>query len=94
LLSTVAPPEDGSIVLQTGFLFNASRALQNDGWLNGGEGQDKDKYLLIGFNRKGNPIEILYNITDDDTINVFHAMNCRNIYYQLIQKEESYGKND
>jgi hypothetical protein len=28
-----------------------------DGWFNGGEGQDKDKYLLIGFDRKGNPLE-------------------------------------
>jgi hypothetical protein len=33
-----------------------------DGWFNEGEGQDKDKYLLIGFDRNGNPLEILYNI--------------------------------
>ena len=26
-----------------------------DGWLNEGKGQDKDKYLLIGFDRNGNP---------------------------------------
>jgi hypothetical protein len=44
--------------------------------------------LLIGFDRKGNPLEILYNIIDNDTINVFHALRCRNIYYHLIQKEE------
>ncbi|MDR1468393.1 MAG: hypothetical protein LBT00_03785 [Spirochaetaceae bacterium] len=24
-----------------------------DGWFNKGEGQDKDKYLLIGFDRNG-----------------------------------------
>jgi hypothetical protein len=44
-----------------------------DGWFNVGEGQDKDKYLLIGFDRRGNPLEILYNFIDDDTVNVFHA---------------------
>jgi hypothetical protein len=60
-----------------------------DGWFKGAEGQDRDKYLLIGFNRKGNPLEILYNIIDNDTINVFHADRCRDIYYHLIQKEES-----
>jgi hypothetical protein len=65
-----------------------------DGWFNAGEGQDKDKYLLIGFNRQGNPLEILYNFIDDNTVNVFHAMRCRDIYYHLIQKEENYGKND
>ena len=59
-----------------------------DGWFNRGEGQDKDKYLLIGFDRNGNPLEILYNLVDDKIINVFHAMKCRNIYYHLIQKEE------
>lgn len=59
-----------------------------DGWFNEGRGQDKDKYLLIGFNRKGNPLEILYNIIDDTTINVFHAMECRNIFHHLLQKEE------
>jgi len=58
-----------------------------DGWFNGGEGQSKDKYLLIGFDRKGNPLEIIYNVCNDDTINVFHAMKCRRIYYHLIQKE-------
>jgi len=58
-----------------------------DGWFNGDEGQAKDKYLLVGFDRKGNPLEILYNFNGDNTINVFHAMKCRNIYYHLIQKE-------
>ena len=42
----------------------------------------------------GNPLEILYNYVDDKTINVFHAMKCRNIYYHLIPKEEENGKND
>jgi len=59
-----------------------------DGWFNGGEGQTKEKYMIIGFDRKGNPLEILYSFSDANTINVFHAMKCRNIYYHLIQKEE------
>ena len=56
-----------------------------DGWFNGGEGQTKDQYLLIGFDRNGNPLEILYNIIDDETVNVFHAMRCRNIYLHLLR---------
>jgi hypothetical protein len=58
-----------------------------DGWFNRGKADGKDKYLLIGFDRNGNPLEILYNVIDDNSINVFHAMKCRNIYYHLIQNE-------
>jgi len=58
-----------------------------DGWFNDGGGQDKDKYLLIGFDRNGNPLEVLYNFVDDKTINVFHAMPCRDIYNHLLRKE-------
>jgi len=59
-----------------------------DGWFNEGKGIDKDKYLLIGFDRKGNPLEILYNFIDDITIGVFHAMKCRSIFYHLIWGEK------
>jgi len=59
-----------------------------DGWFNKGEGVDKDKYLLIGFDRNGNPLEILYNFIDDVSIGVFHAMKCRSIYYHLLQREK------
>jgi hypothetical protein len=59
-----------------------------DGWFNEGKGQAADRYLLIGFDQRGNPLEVLYNIIDDKTVNVFHAMKCRNIYYHLLQKEE------
>ena len=58
-----------------------------DGWFNEGKGKDKDRYLLIGFDRKGNPLEILYNLIDDKTINVFHAMRCRNIFHHLLHEE-------
>jgi len=37
----------------------------------------QNKYLLIGFNTKGNLIEVMYNRIDDERINVFHAMKCR-----------------
>jgi hypothetical protein len=35
------------------------------------EEQD-NKYIIIG-----NPLEIMYNIIDSETINIFHAMKCR-----------------
>jgi hypothetical protein len=58
-----------------------------DGWFNEGEGEVKDKYLLIGFDRNGSPLEVLYNVIDEKTVNVFHAMKCRNIYYHLMQRK-------
>jgi uncharacterized DUF497 family protein len=54
---------------------------------------DRDKYLLIGFDKNGNLLEILYNVIDDKTISVFHAMKCRNMYLYLLQDEGIYGKN-
>jgi hypothetical protein len=59
-----------------------------DGWFKDGDTRVEDQYMLIGFDRKGNPLEILYNIIDDKTVNVFHAMKCRSIYRHLIRKEE------
>ena len=53
------------------------------------ESDDKDdfdaRYLLIGFDRNANPIEVLYNVIDENTLKVFHAMKCRNIYLPLIK---------
>ena len=39
----------------------------------------EDKHLLLGFDTKGRVLEILYNIIDEHTINVFHAMKCRKV---------------
>jgi len=39
-------------------------------------GED-DIYAIIGFDIVANPIEVFYNIIDDDTIKVFHAMALR-----------------
>ncbi|MCL2832767.1 MAG: hypothetical protein FWD78_06325 [Treponema sp.] len=36
-----------------------------------------NKWLIIGYDTAGNIIEIAYNIINDDTVNVFHAMPCR-----------------
>ncbi|GHT77674.1 hypothetical protein FACS1894130_02800 [Spirochaetia bacterium] len=48
---------------------------------------ENDKYLLIGFDRNANLLEILYNVIDDNTINVFHAMKCTNTNVPLLPKE-------
>jgi hypothetical protein len=44
-----------------------------EGLLNG----EDDIYAIIGFDTIANPIEVFYNIIDDDTIKVFHAMALR-----------------
>jgi hypothetical protein len=48
----------------------------------------RDKYLLIGFDCKANPLEILYNFISEYHVNVFHAMPCRNIYHHLLIMEK------
>jgi len=45
-----------------------------------------DKHLLLGFDNNGNPLEIMYNVIDENTVNVFHAMKCRSVYYHLLNK--------
>jgi len=43
-----------------------------------------DKHLLIGFDRDMNLLEIAYNVIDEQTYKVFHAMECRKSYYKLF----------
>ena len=43
----------------------------------------EDKHLLLGFDTKGRVLEILYNVIDEHTISVFHAMKCRKIWRSL-----------
>jgi uncharacterized DUF497 family protein len=59
-----------------------------DAFLEENDEDARDRYLLIGFDRNANLIEVLYNVIDDDTINVFHAMPCTNMYLHLIRPEE------
>ena len=47
-----------------------------------------DKHLIMGFDYSGNLLEIMYNMIDDTSINVFHAMKCRNIYSRLLDKRK------
>ncbi|MDR3123526.1 MAG: hypothetical protein LBU16_07080 [Treponema sp.] len=35
------------------------------------------KFAIIGFTSKGNPIEVMYNIIDNGSIQIFHAMKAR-----------------
>ena len=57
-----------------------------DGYLYDDEDAE-NKRLLIGFDRNANLIEILYNVLDQDTVRVFHAMKCRNGFKHLLEKE-------
>ena len=59
-----------------------------DGLLDENDEDARDKYLLIGFDRNANLIEVLYNVIDDDSINVFHAMPCGNSYLYLIRQRK------
>ena len=45
-----------------------------------------DKHLLLGFDRSMNLLEIAYNIIDEQKIKVFHAMKCRNSYYDKLRR--------
>jgi len=51
------------------------------------EGFD-NKYLLLGFNTKGNLLEVMYNDLGEDKVSVFHAMPCRNELLSLLEQEE------
>jgi hypothetical protein len=57
----------------------------------------QNKYLLIGFDVRGNPIEVMYNRIDDEWVNVFHAMKCRKSFllrdvyhFELGEKNMAY----
>ena len=45
---------------------------------------DDNKYIVLGFDNSGNLLEIIYNLIDDEAINVFHAMKCRSIFFHLL----------
>ncbi|MDR1099620.1 MAG: hypothetical protein LBL28_03990 [Treponema sp.] len=49
------------------------------------EDESDNKHLIIGFDRNINLLEIMYNVIDEDTINVFHAMKCRKNFLPLIR---------
>jgi hypothetical protein len=49
------------------------------------EDESDNKYLVIGFDSKINLIEVMYNVIDENTVNVFHAMRCRKSFLHLIK---------
>ena len=54
--------------------------------------QDRENvYLLIGFDLKANPIEILYNEFGENGVNVFHAMPCQSRFLRLLEEGEFEG---
>jgi len=58
-----------------------------------------NKYLLVGFDTRGNPIEIMYNRIDEEQVNVFHVMRCRREFlprgmHQLFIGDNESGFND
>ena len=47
------------------------------------EDDEYEKYLVIGFDTKGNLLEIMYNMVNEETVQIFHAMPCRKEYRML-----------
>jgi hypothetical protein len=45
-----------------------------------------NKYLLLGFDTKGNPLEVMYHDLGDGTVKVFHAMACRKELIPLMNE--------
>jgi len=54
-----------------------------DGLLKGEDGI----FAIIGFDTKGNPIEVFYNEIDDKTIKIFHAMSLRQKVAEQMNEE-------
>ena len=53
-----------------------------------------NKYLLVGFDRSGNLIEVMYNLVDEDIANIFHAMKCRNDVLRKLRERGYYADFD
>ena len=51
-------------------------------------GDRENVYLLLGFDVKANPVEILYNEIGENIVNVFHAMPCRSRFLRLFEEDE------
>jgi hypothetical protein len=47
---------------------------------------EADKFLAVGFDERGNLIEVIYEYVDDDAIHVFHAMKCRKAILELFER--------
>jgi len=47
-------------------------------------GEFPEKYLVIGFDRAGIPLELLYNPIGNNGIYIFHAMKLRTSTIEMI----------
>jgi uncharacterized DUF497 family protein len=47
---------------------------------------DNEKHLVLGFDSNVNLLEILYNVIDEQTIKVFHAMKCTYTFRALLNR--------
>ena len=64
-----------------------------DTWLYDDIWDDRaDKHLLIGFDMHSNLLEVMYNVKYEQTLNVFHAMKCRNMYLRLLARPPGAGR--
>jgi hypothetical protein len=52
-------------------------------------GDRENVYLLLGFDMKANPVEIVYNEVGENGVNVFHAMPCQSRFYHLFKERET-----
>ena len=43
-----------------------------------------EKHAVIGFDHAWNPLEVMYNPVDDNTISVFHAMRARKSFIKML----------
>ena len=50
----------------------------------------EDKYALIGFDTKGNALEIIFIMIDDQTIKIYHAMRCRKSFQKKYGPKGEY----
>jgi hypothetical protein len=51
-------------------------------------GKRENVYLLLGFDMKANPVEILYNEIGENSVNIFHAMPCQKCFLHLFDEKE------
>ena len=47
-----------------------------------------NKFLLTGFDTRGNILEIMYNLVDEHTAHIFHAMRCRKAFRMLRNQNQ------
>ena len=46
-----------------------------------------NKFLITGFDTHGNMLEVMYNLIDENTAHVFHAMRCRKAFRKLRNQD-------